>query len=102
MIVRQIQNDAELNVPLARATPSPVGLTGRHRVVAHIVGNTLSVSFDGKALIAIPDLAAASAAARKLATNPSQPYTPPTSGQVGLRGFTSAQILFGQVTVTPG
>ena len=102
VIVRQIQNDAELNVPLARATPSPVGLTGRHRVVAHIVGNTLSVSFDGKALIAIPDLAAASAAARKLATNPSQPYTPPTSGQVGLRGFTSAQILFGQVTVTPG
>jgi hypothetical protein len=103
VIVRQLQNDQELSVPLARATPTPTtAFTGHHRVVAHIVGNTLTVSFDGKSLITIPDLAAASAAAVKAAPSATQPYTPATAGHIGLRSWSAAQVAFAQVTVTPG
>ncbi len=100
ILVRQIMNDKELSVPLAKVVPGG-SLVKRHRVVAHIAGNTLAVSYDGKLVLTIPDLAAASAVAAK-ASGAVMSYTPPTSGQIGLRAWNASQVLFHQVTITAG
>jgi len=103
IVVRQIDDDRELPVALAGVTPaSGPQLTGRHRLVARIVGNTLTVSFDDEDLIAIPDLAAASAEAAKASGQDPASFPGPTSGKVGLRAWNAAQVLINQVTVVKG
>jgi hypothetical protein len=103
IVVRQIDDDRELSAPLAAVTPkSGSQLTGDHRIVAHISGNTLAVSYDDEAVIRIPDLTAASAAAAKASGEDPASFPPPTKGRIGLRAWSSSQVLFQQATVTGG
>ena len=92
-IIRQWQNGTECSKPIA-STPFPKGLNinGVHRIVMAAQGDTLFATLDGVKLFDVPSLSAA------IAGN-SCKYAAPTGTQVGLRKWTTSQVIFKNTTI---
>jgi len=92
-IIRQWQNGSECWNPIA-VTKFPAGLTvnGMHRIVMAAQGDTLFATLDGVQLFAVPSVS-------KAVAGNSCGYAAPTGTQVGLRKWTSSQVLFKNTSI---
>jgi hypothetical protein len=92
-IIRQWQNGTECSVPIAN-TPFPAGLNvnGIHRIVMAAQGDTLFATLDGVKLFNLGSIKQA-VAGNKCG------YAAPTGTQVGLRKWTSSQVLFKNTSI---
>ena len=92
-IIRHWQNGSECSKPIA-VTPFPTGLAvnGMHRIVMAGQGDTLYATLDGVKLFALPSLSQA------VAGNTCG-YAAPTGTQVGLRKWTTSQVLFKNTSI---
>jgi hypothetical protein len=101
LIVRLIQGDLELTVPLARLTmPASFDWYAPHVMSVTVNGNTMAVTLDGAPMISIPNLAAVTATAASGSSNVTTPIVPPPAGGYGLRAWSAAQVTLQQMTVT--
>lgn len=102
LIVRLIQSDLELTVPLARLTmPASFDWNAPHVMSVTVNGNTMAVTVDGAPMINIPNLAAVTATAAAGSSGVTTPIVPPPAGGYGLRAWSTAQVTLQQMTVTP-
>lgn len=104
LVLREIQGDVELSVPLARAS-MPAGFTWYgvpHVLVVSVHGNAMQVSIDGTSMMDLPDLTAASVYAVSRTTGLTTTFVPPATGGYGLRGWSDAIVTLPQMTVTTG
>jgi hypothetical protein len=103
IVVRELQNDLELSVPIARgAVPAGFVWYGlSHVLVISAKGNALNVTLDGVQTINVPDLAAASATAVKNSIGVTSTITPPVAGSYGLRAWSDGMVSLQQMTVGP-
>jgi hypothetical protein len=101
LIVRLIQSDLELTVPLARLTmPASFDWNAPHVMSVTVNGNTMAVTIDGAPMINIPNLAAATATAASSSSGVTTPIVAPAAGGYGLRAWSAAQVTLQQMTVT--
>jgi hypothetical protein len=101
LIVRLIQSDVELTVPLARLTmPASFDWNAPHVMSITVKGNTMAVSIDGSPMITIPSLTAAAATAAASSSGVTTPIVAPAAGGYGLRAWSAAQVTLQQMTVT--
>jgi hypothetical protein len=101
LIVRLIQSDLELTVPLARLTmPASFDWNAPHVMSITVNGNTMGVTVDGSPMITIPSLTAAAATAAKGSSGVTTPIVAPAAGGYGLRAWSAAQVTLQQMTVT--
>jgi hypothetical protein len=103
IVVRQLQADAELTVPIARGSvPAGFNWYGVPHVLAvRVRGNTMNVTLDGAQSISVPDLAAASATAVKGSNGVTSSFQPPTAGGYGMRAWSDGLVTLQQMTVGP-
>ena len=92
-IIRQWQNGSECWNPIA-VTKFPAGLTvnGTHRIVMAAQGDTLYATLDGVQLFAVPSVS-------KAVAGNTCGYAAPTGTQVGLRKWTTSQVLFKNTSI---
>ena len=103
LIVRLLQSDLELTVPLARvAMPASFDWNAPHVMGVTVNGNTMGVTMDGSPIINIPNLAAATSAAASNSSGVTTPIVAPLAGGYGLRAWSSSQVTLQQMTVTQG
>jgi hypothetical protein len=101
LIVRLVQSDLELTVPLARLTmPASFDWNAPHVMSITVSGNTMGITVDGSPLINIPNLAAATATAASNSSGVTTPIVAPAAGGYGLRAWSAAQVTLQQMTVT--
>lgn len=101
LIVRLIQSDLELTVPLARLTmPASFDWFAPHVMSVTVKGNTMSVTIDGAPMINIPNLATVTATAASGSSGVTTPIVAPAAGGYGLRAWSAAQVTLQQMTVT--
>jgi hypothetical protein len=105
LVIRQISTDSELTVPIAHVkVPAGFAWYGEPHVLAVTTrGNTMSVKLDGAQILAVPDLAAASAFAVRYSSGfgAGASAPPPTAGGSGLRAWSDAVVTLQQMTVGP-
>ena len=98
IVVREIQDDSELSIPIARiALPSGFVWYGvEHLVAVTVNGSTMTVGVDGAQLATVPNLVAASA---KSAKGTTMAVVPPEAGGYGLRAWSDGLVSLRQMTV---
>ncbi len=103
LVVRELQSDAELGVPIAHvAVPAGFVWYGTpHTLAVTVTANTMTVVLDGTPLLAVLDLAAASAFAVKYAYGPTSTLAAPAAGGYGLRSWSDGRVSLQQMTVGP-
>lgn len=103
IVVRQLQADTELSVPIARGS-APGGFNWYgvpHTLAVTVRGNTMNVTLDGAQSISVPDLVGASATAVKASNGVTSSFPPPAAGGAGLRAWSDGLVTLQQMTVGP-
>jgi hypothetical protein len=92
-IIRHWQNGTECSKPIA-VTKFPAGLNvnGTHRIVIAGQGDTLFATLDGVELFALPSVS-------KAVAGNACGYAAPTGTQVGLRKWTTSQVVFKNTSI---
>ena len=103
IVVREIQSDSELTVPLAHvAVPAGFLWYGvPHLLGVTVNGNTMNVTLDGAKTIAIPNLTVASEASIKYSYGSPTALPTPAAGGYGLRAWGDGLVSLQQMTVGP-
>jgi hypothetical protein len=101
IVVREIQDDAELSTPIARiALPTGFVWFGvEHLVAVTVNGNSMTVGVDGAQLGTVPDLAATSAKSAKSSSGLTTAVVPPAAGGYGLRAWGDGLVSLRQMTL---
>jgi len=103
IVVREIQADSELSVPIARVSP-PAGFIWYgvpHVLGVTVKGNTMAITLDGAKALNVADLKAATAVSVNYSYGPASTLTAPAAGGYGLRAWSDALVSLQQMTVGP-
>jgi hypothetical protein len=92
-IIRLWQNGTECGVPIA-LTPFPAGLkiNGEHRIVMSAKGDEMWATLNGIRLFSVPSL-------NEIIAKNTCGYASPTGTQVGLRKWTSSNVVFKDISI---